>query len=317
MNKLVYVVFALTVLGIGAAAAQDRAPDSNGHAPYLALGDSIPFGYNPFLTDLAKAAEGAGTPIATLLPDLLLSYNGYPQDVSELLKLDLTNASCPGQTSNSFLALVPPALDNGCEAWRTGGLPLFVAYTSIPWETQEEYATSFLTEHRDTGLVTITIGGDDLLILLGTTCKGLTGAPLQDCVANYILNTFATNLRDIYAGIRSTGYEGPIVAVNYASPDYTNTDETEAVRALNSALLTVTETFGGRVADAFSAFRRASGNQGLPCAAGVGLAFVNYPSGSGCDVHPTPLGQLVIARLVLKALKEDRFPVGLSRLHDD
>jgi hypothetical protein len=153
--------------------------------------------------------------------------------------------------------------------------------------------------------VTITIGGDDLLALEGT-CNP---AQLLECVGDYISNTFTTNLKDIYAAIRSTGYEGPIVAVNYFSPDYTNINETQAVSALNSAILSVTELFGGRVADTFSAFKLASGAEGLPCANGVGLAFVSFSlSGSGspgCDVHPTALGQLVIAQLVRRALKDE------------
>ena len=297
MNRVRPLILVLLSLGIGKAAAQDRAPRER-PASYLALGDSIPFGYNPFLTKLAEAV--IPLPLTTPVPDLLLSYNGYPQDVAELLKLNLANASCPGQTSNSFLVLVPALLDNGCELWRTSGLPLFVTYTSTPWETQVAFATSFLLAHSDTRLVTLTIGGDDLLALEGTTCKGLSSAQLQQCIASYILNTFTTNLTEIYAAIRSTGYDGPIVAVNYASPNYTNTNETAAVSALNLAISTVSDLFKGKVADTFSAFKLASGAGGLPCA--VGLAFFN-PSGPGCDVHPTPLGQLLIAQLVLHALK--------------
>lgn len=297
MNRVCVLILVLLSLGIGTAAAQDRAPREH-PAAYLALGDSIPFGYNPFLTKLAEAV--IPLPLTSPVPDLLLSYNGYPQDVAELLKLNLANASCPGQTSNSFLAFVPAVLDNGCELWRTSGLPLFVTYTSSPWETQVEFATSFLMQHPDTRLVTLTIGGDDLLVLEGTTCKGLSSAQLQQCIASYILNTFTTNLTEIYGAIRSTGYDGPIVAVNYASPNYTNTDETAAVSALNLAILIVSDSFSGKVADAFSAFKLASGVGGLPCA--VGLAFFN-PAGPGCDVHPTPLGQLLIAQLVLHALK--------------
>jgi hypothetical protein len=150
--------------------------------------------------------------------------------------------------------------------------------------------------------VTITIGGDDLLLLRRITCQGLSSTQLQQCVASYILNTFTTNLTEIYTAIRSTGYDGAIVAVNYASPDYTNADETEAMTALNLTILTVTESFRGKVADAFSAFKVASGVGGLPCA--VGLAFFN-PSGPGCDVHPTALGQLLTAQVILHALKRE------------
>ena len=296
MKRICHVVFVLILisLGIGTATSQDRAPLER-PVPYLALGDSIPFGFNPFLADLAEAV----IPLNTSVPDdLLLSFNGYPQDVSELLKLNLANASCPGQTSSSFGGLSP---DNGCELWRSSGLPTFVAY-STPSQSQIAYAADFLLANRNTRLVTITIGGDDLLILL-KGC-GLSVMCVQNGLAE-VLDTFATNLTAIYTAIRSTGYEGPIVAVNYPSADYTNTIETEALKQLNLAMLTVTKSFRGKVADAFSAFKLASGVEGLPCATGVGLAFVNYPSGQGCDVHPTALGQLLMAQLVLHALKPE------------
>ena len=149
--------------------------------------------------------------------------------------------------------------DNECDQWRAAGLPLFVTYASLS-ETQEEYATSFLAAHRDTWLVTITIGGDDLLVLEGTTCEDLSST----CVANYIFNTFTPNLRDIYMAIRSTGYDGPIVAVNYASPDYTNTGETDAVSALNSAILSVTESFREKLPTCFLLLSLRAVQKGFP-----------------------------------------------------
>ena len=45
-----------------------------------------------------------------------------------------------------------------------GEAALFVTYTPAN-ETQKEYAVSFLAAHPHTKLVTITIGGDDLLLL--------------------------------------------------------------------------------------------------------------------------------------------------------
>jgi len=268
-------VTVLILWGTGAAVAQD--PTS-----YLALGDSISLGYNPFV------------PLTTR--NLLRHYHGYPQDVSALLNLDLANASCPGQTSSSFLGFPP---DNGCTPWRSYPLPLFVTYSSLA-ETQEEYAISFLAAHPHTQLVTITIGGDDLLYLEEVTCAGSESC--EEAELPGVLATFSTNLSKIYATIRSTGYQGPIVAVNYPSPDYKNVFETEAVGALNLATFNVTQLFNGRVADAFSAFKLVSVlGDGLPCV--VGLSFFN-PSGPGCDVHPTPLGQLLMADLVLREIRK-------------
>src|SRR5437763_1660838 len=69
---------------------------------YLALGDSVAFGYNP------------NVPV-TPLPSPF-DYSGYPESVADKLHLTkpkkIVNASCPGETSYSFLKFNVP--DNGC-----------------------------------------------------------------------------------------------------------------------------------------------------------------------------------------------------------
>jgi len=94
------------------------------------------------------------------------------------------------------------------------------------------------------------------------------------------------------------------VAVNYPSSDYADAIETTSLTELNGITQFLTTIFGGRVADAFSAFQKASAVYGgLPCAAAVGLAFPNPLVPGGCDVHPTVEGQELIANLLLQALK--------------
>jgi lysophospholipase L1-like esterase len=283
--KRVSLLLVLICLAVGSAAAQDPA--------YVALGDSIPFGYNPTV------------PLTT--PNLLNNYHGYPQYVSEGLRnLTLTNASCPGQTSSSFLKVNGP--DNGCNEWRAN-LPLFVAYSSLQ-QSQLNYAISFLVAHPNTRLLTITIGGDDLLLLSDVCTAQNPGNPagIESCVLaglGDVLVTYAKNLTAIYLAIRFQGhYKGPIVAVNYPSPDYTNAIETTALAELNEVTQGLTTLFGGRVADTFSAFaEKSAAYGGLPCADQVGLLFSVAPG--VCDVHPTVLGQQLMGKLVLGALIRD------------
>src|SRR5579864_5090783 len=115
------------------------------NSPYLALGDSLAFGYTP----------------AVPLGDLA-DYHGYPQLVASQYPLQLTNASCFGETSGHFvnLSLLP---DLGCASWRAT-LPMFVTYQ--PNETQLKYAVHFLKTNKNTGLITIDIGINDLGVLL-------------------------------------------------------------------------------------------------------------------------------------------------------
>src|SRR5581483_7677551 len=92
-----------------AATAPSWADDGNvaKTTRYLALGDSIAFGFNP------------------TVPIDLENYHGYPQFVAAEVHRRLANASCFGETSGSFLS--PTAPDFGCRAWKQAGHPLFVA----------------------------------------------------------------------------------------------------------------------------------------------------------------------------------------------
>src|SRR5215467_1538052 len=65
---------------------------------YLALGDSIAFGFSPLLD-----------------PTNADNFIGYPTPVAAALKKTLTNASCPGETSSHFISLT--GSDNHCGFW--------------------------------------------------------------------------------------------------------------------------------------------------------------------------------------------------------
>src|SRR5262249_35838620 len=159
-----------------------------------------------------------------------------------------------------------------------------------------------------TRLVTITIGGDDL-VLLENTCASQSQdvnaiAACIEAGLGRVLATYARNLTEIYIAIRILGhYDGPIVAVNYFSPDYTNVLVTPGVAQLNAITQGLTAAFGGKVADAFTAFQAASVPSGLPCAATPPLAFPTPGGLVPCDVHPTVEGQQLIAPLVAQALQ--------------
>src|SRR5215472_5425153 len=91
------MVFAgLCLLG-GISAAPASATSFSNHNPnnYLALGDSVPFGYNPLLV----------TPGVS--PDVFV---GYPQLASDLFRprKKLLDAACPGETSTSLITGTRP-----------------------------------------------------------------------------------------------------------------------------------------------------------------------------------------------------------------
>ena len=247
---------------------------------YLALGDSVAFGYVP---PEAVPAPNYSDP---------RSFVGYPEDLARALHIRVSNASCPGETTASFL--VPGAQSNGCEnspgpssGYRTL-YPLHVQYKG----TQMQYALKYLAVHRHTRLVTIDIGANDLFLCQETTadiCASATEfqAVLQEIQAN--LTTIYTKIRDV------AHYHGLLVALTYYSTSYSDQTQVAGTEALNLAIASVTEKFGGKVADGFTALEGPSAAfGGSPCAAGL---LIKLPNGN-CNIHPSPAGHLLLAQAI-------------------
>ena len=237
---------------------------------YLALGDSIAFGYNPLV-----------------IPVNLDDYVGYPEIVSDAIHRKVANASCFGESSGSFLVLGAP--DTGCAQWRAS-LPLYVSYSG----TQMQYALDYLQANlKKTDLITIDIGVNDLGVLLASCNDNLTcaSAGLPSTLAAY-----AENLTTIFGGIRAAGYTGPIVAVTPYAVNYDDPVEVSGLIALDGVLAQVASAFDVQVADAFDAFLAADvPYAGDSCAAGL---LIKLPNGT-CDIHPSLAGQTLIAQTVV------------------
>ena len=90
-------------------------------------------------------------------------------------------------------------------------------------------------------------------------------------------------------------YHGRLVALTYYSLSYSDPAQVAGAKALNSAIASVTEKFGGKVADGFAAFEGPSAAfGGSPCAAGL---LIKLPDGT-CNIHPSPAGHLLLARAI-------------------
>lgn len=249
---------------------------------YLALGDSIAFGYDP------RAAPTDPT-----------AFVGYPATVAADTRLGVANAACQGETSASFLDVTAP--DNGCHAWRADGDFMHVAYASDA-QSQLAFALDWLRAHPRTRLVTLGIGANDLL-LAQIACGGDTTCTLGKLPG--VAAALAANVAQIAAALRLGGYVGKIVAVNYYSVDYTDLAQQLALGAINQALEDPLRLAGARVADAYGAFALASlPFGGDPCAAGLLIPLTTGADGTPltCDKHPSPAGRAVLARAVEAAL---------------
>ena len=284
---VVATVLAAAVVAAGATAASAGGPPSIGLASilqrdYLALGDSVAFGYVP---------PGAVPPPNYQDAD---SFVGYPEDLARLLFEHVSNASCPGETTASFLDV--NAISNGCESSPTSPIgyrdvyPLHVQYSG----SQMDYALSYLASHPSTRLVTIDIGANDAFVCQETTADHCTSQAELAAVAQQV----STNLAKILGQIRGT-YSGPLVVLTYYSLSYADQAQVQSTQFLNSVITQAAAPFGVIVADGYRAFQIASlGARGDSCAAGL---LIKLPDGT-CDVHPSPKGQLVLALAIESAL---------------
>jgi lysophospholipase L1-like esterase len=264
-------LFAATTAGTTAA---DPINGSDANGTYLALGDSVPFGYQP----------AAATPTPNY--QIARSFVGYPELVGQALAERASNAACPGETTASLVTA--GAQSNGCEnsvgspvGYRTL-FPLHVEYQG----TQLAYALQYLHAHKHTRLITIMVGANDAFVCQATTADHCTSPAELGAVATQI----ATNLGTTLAAIRAAGYSGPLVAVTYYSLSYTDPAQIAGALFLDNTISAVAHFA------AFAAGSAASG--GSPCAAGL---LIKLPNGS-CDVHPTLAGHKLLAAAVLQAI---------------
>ena len=267
----------ILALACGAAMALMAAPAvAKAEPAYLALGDSVPFGFNP----LALATPPAFDPTN---PD---NFVGYPEVLSKRLQVDVSNASCPGETTMHFVSLA--GLDDNCGLYRAS-LPLHVAYAG----SQLDYAVGFLLTHPNTGLVTVMVGADDLGAF-ATACGGN-----QACIQNDIATMSVPSLITIFGTIRSV-FHGQLVVVTYYARNNT-LQEIAAVQQGDALITSIATQFGAQIADGFAAFQSREGPSLDPCAAHL---LIRLPDGT-CDSHPSLLGQKVLAGAVKAVVRPE------------
>jgi lysophospholipase L1-like esterase len=260
---------------------------------YLALGDSVSFGYR----------ESNSIPAPNF--NHPKSFVGFPEDVAANLGLKLANASCPGETTASFMNT--KAQSNGCEnsyppgppgkqfGYRTV-YPLHVKYASAT-ESQLTYAERYLKKYPNTRLVTLMIGANDGFLCLEKT--------KDDCVLQFgaLQKRIEKHVTKILKALRNKAdYNGQIVLVTYYSVDNANSNDNLESKGLNTALVKAAKPFHVRIANGYKQFRIASA-QGHhnECTAQLLTAFSGPDKGT-CGVHPSRAGAALLAQAVEQAL---------------
>lgn len=251
-----------------------------GAPDYLALGDSIAFGYRP-----APWSEYRNP----------ANFSSYPEDLGAALKMNVVNAACPGETSASMIN--PRAPSNGCETNARGDpgyraqFPLHVYYSG----SQLSYAVRYLRQHPDTRLVTVAIGANDLFRCQELTADHCGGADLTPTLAQV-----TANLDTILGALRSQAhYTHTLVLLTYYANRYDDPASVTPIEALDAAMTGPAVRYNALLADGFAAFRAAAaGFGGDTCAAGLRVKLAS----DGCDLHPTALGDQFLARAIEQAI---------------
>ncbi len=241
-------------------------------AQYLALGDSIAYGFNSF---------SPATPVPS-----------YAFLLGQKRGLSVINAGCPFETSASFVSAAAP--DFGCLTFKNNRA-LFVNYSG----TQLDFAVSYLKLNPKTKLVTLNIGGNDLAAVQ-FACGGDTTCIGQKLPATLL--AYSQNLTTILQRIRGdAGYRGPIIILTYYAFNYLDLSQatlTVTFQALNTTAALTSLPYNVQIADGFLAFFQASSSQqGDTCAAGLripGPPNPQLPFLGPCDVHPSDKGHQVL-----------------------
>jgi lysophospholipase L1-like esterase len=273
----------VALLVIAGAPIASTAQASTVHRPlvtrgstYLALGDSVSFGYEE--ASVVPAPDYADA----------ASFINFPQIVGQNLGLHVVNLACPGETSGSFINASAPS--NGCESAPAGGagyrtlFPLHVKYTG----SQLQYAMTYLKSHRNVRLISLMIGANDAFLCQGTTsdnCASELGATAAKISTN--VGTILSTLR------HQAHYAGQIVIVDYYSLDYAAPTDNAVTAALNTAMNVEGRRYGAEIANSYGAFATASVHSGDDtCTAGL-LTQLGMPG--ACGVHPSVAGQTLLA----------------------
>ena len=203
-------------------------------------------------------------------------------------KKEVNAAACPGETSGSFLDVHAP--DNGCNGPQ-GFKAAVGLHTAYPGIAQGTFAVSELASNKHIDLVTLSIGGNDLLLLEYYCATSTMG--FDACVNTYLpgtLTTYGDNLAKILTAIRAN-YQGTLILMKSYAPS-ADPLFVQAIAALNQVMVNVGAQFGVKFADGFAAFRAASAPFGFdPCQAGLLIRLTSFPNPLTCDVHPSPIGR--------------------------
>lgn len=262
---------------------------SRGHMPpsrtpvtYLALGDSLAFGYSQ-----ARFEENLP------LENPAAFETGYVNDFGAALhrfdkSLEIVNDGCPGETTESFI--------NGPCTYQLL-FPLHHPYAGGKQASQLSDALGYIAEHKEAvNPITIDIGANDALAVI----EGCKAEPA--CITPKVPALFAkigVNLARILAELRAAAPHAQIVVVGLYNPFGETIAGGDAMTAaLNEVMHVDASAVGASFADPLPEFNPPGAREEHR------ICLLTNMCDAKPDIHPTDLGYKVLARVVLRAYLE-------------
>jgi lysophospholipase L1-like esterase len=299
------LVCLVALAAFGALALAPAAGAKGPGSTYLALGNSLAYGYHQAQFQEELKAKG--------YVEAANFHDGYVDDFGAALKLaspklQIVNDGCPGETTETMIkgSGVGPAY---CAGGPTGSpFPKAFLHHTYPG-TQLEDALAIAKE-PGVNTITLDIGANDILQFLGHTC----GFPATfTCTPEQIeaeIGHVTANVGFILSQLRAAAPKAKIVFVSQYNP-YPTVLKPEGtgdatVEALNSGLKAVAASYGVKFANTARVINF-SGTHGGPESGDIPTvcAFtamcpggVFNPASPNADIHPTKLGYAAMAGVV-------------------
>lgn len=292
------------VVALGAIAFAPAAGAAQVGSTYLALGDSLAYGYHAAQFKSELESKGYVEPSSF--------DEGYVDDFAATLKLthpklQVINDGCPGETTETFID--GSGLPGYCAGGPTGTpFPYaFLHHSYSPYTSQLADALAILKENPNVSPITLDIGANDVLQFLESKCGFPATFTCSPAAIEAEFGHIAANVYSILAQLHAAAPKAQIVLIGLYNPYPTvlpapGGDKTTA--ALNTALAGVAASVpGASFANPEPPFNT-SIVTGLPettdlptiCAFTAMCPGGTFnPTSPNADIHPTTLGYAVMA----------------------
>lgn len=272
--KVLAGVLGLALLTALAASAASGPVYQAPQAYYLALGDSIAYGFQP---NKPKAAPPSAFDSGYV--DLFVA------GLRKLSpKIQVVNYGCPGESTRTFAA-------GGCEG-RGDVKALHDSFKGA----QLDAALAFLRAHSgEVGPVTLTLFGNDWFPVVFERCKGKLTCIRKRAPGE--IASFESRLTSILSRLRAAAPTTEIIVTGAWNIDPGSLEQLRSVyRSLDSAIARAAAKSRSRFADTLPVFNPT----GSPRAQRARLCALSFVCSKG-DPHPTDAGYRAIAGTVTAA----------------